>query len=238
MNGRTVTELGTKADPNKDRITVKGRPVHAASTEHVYLLLHKPTGVVTTLLDPQGRPTVRDLLPGVRQRVFPVGRLDYHSSGLLLLTNDGELTQRLTHPRYGVEKTYEVKVKGAPSAEAIARLESGIYLDTGKTAPARVHVLATREGKTWMQIVIAEGKQHQVRKMCLAVGLPVEKLQRIRLGPLKLGKLPVGHVRPLTPEEVARLKSAVQHVQGEPAVSRPRRAPHRPRRGPGGGKTG
>lgn len=212
VNGKTVTEPGTKADPSRDRITVKGRPIRSASPRHVYLLLNKPTGVVTTLADPQGRPTVRDLLAGVRQRVFPVGRLDYHSSGLLLLTNDGELTQRLTHPRYGVEKTYRVKVKGTPSAEAVARLEQGVHLDGGRTAPAHVRVLGTREGKSWLQIVIAEGKQHQVRRMCLAVGLPVEKLQRTRLGPLKLGKLPVGSFRPLTAEEVRRLKTAVRLV--------------------------
>jgi len=203
-----VKELGTKANPARDRITVDGRPLPAREAP-VYLLLHKPTGVVTTLSDPQGRPTVGDYLSGVQERVFPVGRLDFNSAGLLLFTNDGELALRLTHPRYGVHKTYRVKVKGQPTAHALERLAKGIRLEEGRTAPAEVRVLETSDRKTWLELTIAEGKRHQIRRMCEAVGLPVEKLIRIRLGPLRLGKLPVGHARSLTDEELHKLRHAV-----------------------------
>ncbi len=173
------------------------------------MLLHKPVGVLTTLADPRGRPTIQDLLSGVRERVFPVGRLDYHSAGLLLLTNDGELALRLTHPRYGIRKTYRVKVKGRPSGDALAQLARGVKLEDGVTAPAEVRVVETRDTKTWLEMTIAEGKRRQVRRMCEAVGLPVEKLVRTRLGPLKLGKLPPGHLRLLTDVELAKLRAAV-----------------------------
>src|SRR5512144_2649244 len=133
VNGRTVTELGTRANPQRDRIAIDGKPLRAAAPL-VYILLNKPVGVMTTLSDPQGRPTVRDLLVGVRQRVFPVGRLDFHTSGLLLLTNDGELALRLTHPRYGVKKTYEVKVKGRPEPAQLAALARGVRLSDGVSA--------------------------------------------------------------------------------------------------------
>jgi 23S rRNA pseudouridine2605 synthase len=204
-----VTELGTRATPGRDRITIDGRPLRARQ-EPVYVLLNKPVGVVTTLSDPQGRPTVGHLLADVRQRVFPVGRLDFHSAGLLLLTNDGELALRLTHPRYGVRKTYRVKVKGRAVGEALERLRGGVSLAEGRTAPAAVRVVETSDRKTWMEITIAEGKKRQVRRMCEAVGLPVEKLIRISLGPLKLGRLPVGSHRRLTPEEIERLRRTVK----------------------------
>jgi pseudouridine synthase len=208
VNGRVVRELGTKADPSADRITVDGRPLPSAETL-VYLLLNKPTGVVTTLADPQGRPTVGDLLRGVRRRVFPVGRLDYNSQGLLLLTNDGELALRLTHPRYGVLKTYRVKVRGRPDEEALARLRSGVRLEEGTTAPAQVRVVEERDKRAWLEISITEGRKHEVRRMCETVGHPVEKLTRIALGPLKLGKLPPGRLRELGEVEVAKLRRAV-----------------------------
>lgn len=202
-----MTEPGAKADPRRDRITVDGRPLPAPP--RVYVLLHKPRGVVTTLADPQGRPTVRDLVPRLRQRVFPVGRLDFHSSGLVLLTNDGALAARLMHPRHGVRKRYLVKVKGEPSAEALARLERGVRLPEGRTAPATVRVVRAQDGKTWLEIGIAEGRKHEVRRMCLAVGHPVEKLRRVALGPLELGKLPPGAARDLTEAEVRALRRAV-----------------------------
>jgi pseudouridine synthase len=208
VNGRVVRELGTRADPRRDRITVDGRPIRSAEAP-VYLLLNKPTGVVTTLADPQGRPSIADLLRGVRQRVFPVGRLDFHSQGLLLLTNDGELALRLTHPRYGVFKTYHAKVRGRPGAEALAQLRAGVTLDDGTTGPAKVRILETAEKKTWLEISIAEGKKHEVRRMCEAVGHPVEKLTRVALGPLKLGKLAAGESRALTEGEVVKLRRAV-----------------------------
>lgn len=207
-----VTQLGAKADPTRDRITVDGRPIRREPL--VYFLLHKPVGVVTTLSDPKGRPTVRDLLGKVPARVFPVGRLDYNSSGLLLLTNDGELALRLTHPRYGVHKTYRVKVTGVPSEQALERLRSGVRLEEGKTAPAEVRIVEKTDKKSWLEIVLAEGKRHQVRRMCEAVGHRVEKLVRVRIGPLKLGNLAPGQYRPLEESEVAGLKVAVGLRQG------------------------
>lgn len=171
----------------------------------VYILLNKPVGVVTTLLDPEGRPTVRDLLIGMRQRVFPVGRLDYHSAGLLLLTNDGALALRLTHPRYGIRKTYHVKVRGVPQAGQLAALVRGVPLPDGTTAPAEVRLVESSPKKAWISVTVAEGKNRQVRRMCDAVGLPVEKLERVAYGPLRLGKLPPGAWRYLEPEEVDRL---------------------------------
>ncbi len=203
-----VTQLGTKANPRTDRITIDGRPLRVAD-QPLYILLHKPTNVVTTLSDPEGRPTVRQLLPEVRARVFPVGRLDFHSSGLLLLTNDGELALRLTHPRYGVRKTYRVKVKGTPTAETLAQLAAGVRLDEGKTAPAEVRIERAREGKTWLEITLGEGRRREVRRMCESVGHPVEKLIRVRLGPLTLGKLPPGQHRMLTEREVLELRRTV-----------------------------
>jgi 23S rRNA pseudouridine2605 synthase len=202
-----VSELGTKADPQTDRITVDGRPLRLSS-ERLYILLHKPVGVVTTLCDPEGRPTVRDLLPEVRARVFPVGRLDYYSSGLLLLTNDGELALRLTHPRYGVRKTYRVKVRGTPTAAALERLARGVRLEEGTTAPAEVRVIRSSDAKTWLEITLSEGRQHEVRRMCEHVGYPVEKLTRVRLGPLNLGSLQPGRHRTLAEREVHQLRHA------------------------------
>lgn len=201
-----VKELGTKADPRRDRITVSGRPLPA--TPALYLLLHKPAGVVTTLSDPEGRTTVRDLLHGVRVRVFPVGRLDYHSAGLLLLTNDGELAQRLMHPRYGVPKTYHVKVKGVPDQAALERLRAGVHIAGGRTAPAQARVLDEHGEKAWLEITVREGRKREVRQMCERVGLSVEKLTRIQLGPLQLGKLAPGAFRPLTERELAALRAA------------------------------
>jgi 23S rRNA pseudouridine2605 synthase len=207
-----VTELGTKANPQRDRIAIDGKPLRAAAPP-VYILLNKPVGVMTTLIDPGGRTTVRDLLVGVRQRVFPVGRLDFHSAGLLLLTNDGELALRLTHPRYGVRKTYEVKVKGRPEPAQLTALARGVRLAEGVSGPAVVRVLEASERKTWLAITLAEGKNRQVRRMCEAVGLDVEKLVRVALGPLKLGKLPAGAWRHLEAEELAALRGATRAVR-------------------------
>ncbi|MGE0519649.1 MAG: pseudouridine synthase [Candidatus Binatia bacterium] len=225
VNGHTVTELGTRANPHKDRIAIDGKPVRT-SAPPAYILLHKPVGVVTTLIDPEERPTVRDLLVGVRQRVFPVGRLDYHSAGLLLLTNDGDLALRLTHPRYGVRKTYHVKVKGRPDPAQLETLTSGVRLEDGTTAPADVRVIESSPRKTWLSIALAEGKNRQVRRMCEAVGLPVEKLTRVAYGPLKLGKLPPGAWRFLQPEEVERLRQPARRAATR-ARARPRTPPRR-----------
>ncbi|MGH7787839.1 MAG: pseudouridine synthase, partial [Candidatus Binatia bacterium] len=208
LNGKVVTELGTRAHPGRDKIAIDGKPLRAAAPP-IYLLLNKPVGVMTTLDDPEGRQTVANLLHGVRQRVFPVGRLDYHSAGLLVLTNDGDLALRLTHPRYGIKKTYQAKVKGHADAGALDALRHGVRLDDGVSAPAFVRVLESRESKAWLEITLSEGKNRQVRRMCEAVGLPVEKLVRVALGPLKLGKLPVGAWRALTADELAHLRAAV-----------------------------
>jgi pseudouridine synthase len=208
VNDRVVTELGAKADIRVDRITVSGRPLHLG-VPRVYLILHKPVGVVTTLSDPEGRPTVRDLLTKVRTRVYPVGRLDYHSSGLLLLTNDGELAQRLMHPRYEVPKTYWVKVKGVPTAETLAKLSGGVRLEDGRTGPASVRRMRSQGEKAWLEITISEGRRREVRRMCDKVGHPVEKLSRVRLGPVQLGKLLPGRSRDLSAREIAELRRAV-----------------------------
>jgi pseudouridine synthase len=208
VNAQTVTALGTKADPGTDRITVDGRPLRPAAP-FIYILLHKPTYVVTTLSDPEGRPTVRELLPKLRERVFPVGRLDFHSAGLLLFTNDGELALRLTHPRYGIRKTYRVKVKGVPTAETLEQLAQGVRLDEGMTAPAEVRIERSRDDKTWLELTLGEGRRREVRRMCEQVGHPVEKLVRVQLGPLSLGKLRPGEHRPLTARELRDLRRAV-----------------------------
>jgi len=209
VNGKTVTELGTKANPRTDQIKIDGRPLRLPS-HHTYILLHKPTGVVTTMSDPEGRPTVAHLLSGVRARVFPVGRLDFHSSGLLLLTDDGDLALRLTHPRYGVIKAYIAKVSGSISEKAMQRLARGVRLDDGtRCAPVDVRVLETRDEKTWLELILAEGRNREVRRMCEAVGYPVDKLRRVRLGPLKLGKLAAGVYRELNVEEIIALRRSV-----------------------------
>ena len=208
VNGQVVTQLGTKANPWTDRITIDGRPLRLAD-DLLYIVLHKPVGVVTTLSDPEGRPTVRQLLPSVHVRVFPVGRLDFHSSGLLLLTNDGELALRLTHPRYGIRKVYRVKVKGVPTSETLARLGTGIRLDEGRTAPADVRIVRSGDGKAWLEMTLSEGRKHEVRRMCEQVGHSVEKLSRVALGPLKLGKLYPGQHRLLSLREVMEVRRAV-----------------------------
>lgn len=208
VNGQVVTELGVRVDPATDRVEVDGRPV--VFPRLVYLMLHKPRGVVTTLRDPQGRATVLDLVPGVPERLFPVGRLDYDSEGLLVLTNDGELAHRLMHPSFEVVKVYRVCVAGKVTGAALKRLREGVMLDDGMTAPARVQVLSRREDGTWLEIGIHEGRNRQVRRMAKAVGLSVRRLIRIAYGPLRLGNLPPGKFRFLKESAVAALKQSVQ----------------------------
>jgi pseudouridine synthase len=207
VNGQVVTQLGTKADPRTDRITVDGRLINVAQPL-VYLLLNKPVGFVTTASDPEGRPTVMELLPRLPLRVYPVGRLDFHSTGLLLFTNDGELAMRLTHPRYGIEKVYRVKVRGVPEPQTIERWRKGVRLEEGKTAPAEVRIVRSGDGKAWLEVVLAEGRRREIRRMCEYVGHPVEKLQRVALGPITLGNLHVGEHRLLREREVQALRLA------------------------------
>lgn len=229
VNGAIVRAPGAQADPRRDEIRVDGRRVRLPVRLR-YLLLNKPAGYVTTRRDPEGRPTVLDLLPSVREYVYPVGRLDYDSEGLLLLTNDGELAARLTHPRHGVPRVYEAIVRGAPDSGALERLRRGVVLDGRRTAPAEVVVKAARRrgGRTASRLLLTlrEGRRRQVRRMCAAVGVPLLRLRRLRLGPLALGSLPVGAWRDLTPAEVAALRRA--------AAGSPRVGTHGPSAGSGG----
>ncbi|MEA2625524.1 MAG: rRNA synthase [Candidatus Binatota bacterium] len=221
VNGAVVTELGVRADPIEDDVRLDGERVRPS--ERAYLLMHKPDGVVTTLDDPEGRPTVAKLLPRSAARVFPVGRLDFHSSGLLLLTNDGELAMRLMHPRYRIPRTYRVKVRGRPSAEAVARLRKGVKLEEGVTGPAQVELEIRLPKKSWLRITIREGRRREIRRMCEAVGFPVERLVRVRFGPLGLGQLRAGEIRELTSEEVERLRQEVGLIPRQTKTARRRR---------------
>ena len=204
VNGSVVTELGTKADAGCDRITLDGKPVRA-KMERLYLLLYKPAGYMTTLKDPEGRPVVTDLLKGVTERVYPVGRVDYNTEGLLLLTNDGEWANRLAHPRHEVEKEYLVKVRGTASADQLGKLAQGVELDDGRTAPAIVSTVHETDRNTKIAITIHEGRYRQVRRMCEAVGLSVVSLKRTRYGFLDLGTLKPGEFRLLSPQEAKRI---------------------------------
>lgn len=211
VNGETVRELGTKADPEKDAIKVDGRRIKT-SIAHRYIALYKPKGYVTTRKDPEGRRTVMDLI-GEGDYIYPVGRLDYDSEGLLLLTSDGDLAAKLMHPRHEVDKVYEVIVLGIPDARAIEKLRKGVYIEGGRTSPAKVHVGTTVKGAkptTKMTISIHEGRHRQVRHMCSAVGLPVRALRRVRMGPIDLGRLKPGQWRDLSPREVLDLQRAVE----------------------------
>jgi len=208
VNGATVTTQGTRIQPERDTVLVDGKPV-LPPARHVYLLLHKPVGYVSTAHDPQGRPTVLDLLPPELRdlRVYPVGRLDIDTSGLLLLTNDGDFAQRLTHPRYAMPKHYQALVQGCPPESALDELRNGVTIteDNGRshqTAPAQVHLLRTAESSCWLALTIHEGRKRQVRRMLTAVGHRVLELIRVGIGPLELGDLPVGKWRYLSSDEV------------------------------------
>jgi len=223
VNGQVVTELGSKADPESDHVRVNGKLLHGPQ-RHVYLLLNKPKGYVTTMSDPEKRPTVMDLMRGVKGRVYPVGRLDYASEGLLLLTNDGELAHRLMKAASHVAKTYVVKVAGTPNQEAIEKLRAGVSIatDDGKrvrTGPAGVRVVKEATNP-WYEITLVEGRNRQIRRMFEAVGHHVEKIKRVRYGPLTLD-VPPGKFRLLTLKEVERLKSAcgARVAGGKPSVS-------------------
>ncbi len=206
INGETVTELGTKAAPGKDEIRVDGSLVRPPR-RLIYIAMNKPREVVTTLSDPQGRTTVKHLLKGLRERVFPVGRLDYHSEGLLLLTNDGELANRILSPSGHVEKVYHVKVNGRLSEEQLAEFRSGISLHGRRTAPASIRLLKNAVNP-WYEVRLTEGRQQQIRLMFKNLGRLVEKLRRVQIGPLALRDLPLGAWRLLSEDEVRRLRRA------------------------------
>ncbi len=220
VNGKVITEMGTRANPATDVIAVDGRPIKAKGDNGpvqrlVYIALHKPLGVVSTAKDPHGRPTVLSLIAGAKLveqglRVYPVGRLDADSTGLVLLTNDGDLTFRLTHPRFGVEKEYRVLARGRIGEDQLQKLRDGVEIEGGLTAPAKIDVTSTREGNTWLRVTIREGRKRQVRLMAAAVGHQVIELQRVRFGPIDLGTLEPGKWRNLAIHEVHALRKAVK----------------------------
>lgn len=208
VNGQVVTALGTKIDPHKDIVQINGKTVQKKERK-VYIVLNKPTGYVTTSKDPQGRPTVLDLIKEKETRIYPVGRLDFETEGLLLLTNDGELAYRLTHPKYKVKKVYHVLVKGVPEEKSLQILRKGVLLDDGMTQPAEVKVLKRGNNTALLELTIHEGKNRQVRRMCEAIKHPVIKLKRIKVGFLTLGSLPKGKYRELSVQEIRQLKKSL-----------------------------
>ncbi|HEY3309340.1 MAG TPA: pseudouridine synthase [Desulfuromonadaceae bacterium] len=207
VNGAVITELGSKADSAIDRITVDGKLL-SFNNKNIYILLNKPVGYITALKDTQGRPLVTDLLKEIKERVYPVGRLDYNTEGLLLLTNDGEWANRLMHPRHEVEKEYFVRVRGNASPEQLKRLREGVELEDGKTAPAAVRLVKEGEQNDWISVAIHEGRNRQVRRMCDEVGLSVVRLRRVRYGSLSMGSLRHGQFRFLSEAEVGELGGA------------------------------
>ncbi|MBV8716909.1 MAG: rRNA pseudouridine synthase [Chloroflexi bacterium] len=209
VNGTLVIELGTQVDPAKDRIEVDGKPLARGETAHHYVALNKPIGVVSTAHDPEGRPTVVELVHAA-QRVYPVGRLDIDSEGLVLLTDDGELTFRLTHARFGVEKEYQVHVACSDFGERqLAQLRHGVMLEDGLARAVRAQLLRPLERGAIIRIVLLEGRQREVRRMLAAVDCGVEHLLRVRIGPLLLGELKPGQQRELRPREVETLRATV-----------------------------
>jgi 23S rRNA pseudouridine2605 synthase len=229
VNGKIVDTLGVRIGPG-DLVKVSGRPVEAEATIHV--LLHKPAGVVTTAKDPEGRPTVVELVR-IPQRLFPVGRLDANTTGALVLTNDGELANRLMHPRYGVEKTYHATVSRIPTTRGLEALANGVMLDDGPTAPAQVELV--RRAPPTVELVLHEGRNRQVRRMIEAIGHSVVHLHRPTYGGIGLGGLAEGTWRFLSPAEVATLRKSTGAPRPRPAGARPK---PRPRRGPGPGPAG
>jgi 23S rRNA pseudouridine2605 synthase len=232
VNGRPVTELGSKADWARDRIVVGGKTLRPARALH-HLLFYKPKGVVSTMSDPEGRPAVAEYLRRMPERLYPVGRLDFHSEGLLLLTNDGELANQVLRASTALPKTYWVKVAGRPKEEQLERLRRGIFIEGRKTAPAHIRWLAqsaasgrerqragvyrTSSDNPWLEVVLIEGRYHQIRKMFQAIGHPVEKLKRVGIGKLRIGNLKPGGMRALTAPEVAQLRHAARRG-GEPGA--------------------
>jgi pseudouridine synthase len=225
VNGAVVRKLGSQADPAKDSIKVDGKRVKPAAAP-LYYAFHKPPGIITTLNDPEHRPDLTPFLVrlGEKRRIFPVGRLDYNTTGLLLLTNDGELALRLTHPRFGVKKFYRAKLSACPTEEALTHLRKGIRLDDGMTAPARARVIEKLKKNAWVEIEVHEGRKREVRRMFEVLGYFVEKLIRIRVGPILLGALAPGELRPLSQSEIQSLKRAVGMAQSKLVGSATRRA--------------
>jgi 23S rRNA pseudouridine2605 synthase len=255
VNGRVVTKLGTKVNPLADRVTLDGEPVRPQ--DHVYYLLHKPSGVICTNSDERGRMRAVDVIRDEAHRVYTVGRLDADSTGLILVTNDGAIANIVCHPRYRIEKTYQVVVRGEVSREQLAKIEAGVWLSEGKASPARVRPVARnpKRNETLLEITLFEGRNREVRRVFARVGLPVRRLVRTRVGPLELGALPVGHFVRLNPSDLAFVREAEALYRANkeawdaetPAAPPKMRKPFRPRRarkhgpgeeGPGGGPAG
>jgi len=200
-------DLATLADPEVDIVALRGTPLPQAERK-VYLLLHKPGGYVTTVSDPRGRPTVSDLVRTVGARLYPVGRLDWDVEGVLLMTNDGDLTHRLLHPRYGLPRVYEAEVRGAVAAGDLARWRRGVTLEDGPATPTAVEIVSPRGDTTVLRLTFTEGRKHEVKRFCEALGHPVRRLRRVAFGPIALADLPRGAHRALTPHELAALRAA------------------------------
>jgi 23S rRNA pseudouridine2605 synthase len=236
VNGAVVQTLPVLVDTDRDHISVDGKPLRAA--HHVYYLLNKPSGVFCTHNDPSGRTRAVDLLVGVRERVFPVGRLDSESTGLLIMTNDGALTQKLTHPSFAVPKTYHAETLGCPTTESLDKLRAGVWLSDGKTAPANITILHRARDKAVLEITIRESRQRELRRVLAKLGHKVRRMSRVRMGKLSIRNVPLGKFRPLTPAEVKYLHSLAEGVaEDEPSArSRSGRGRDRSRRR-GGGRT-
>lgn len=231
VNGHVVDKLGAQADPDRDDIKVDGRRLKKQAPERRYLLLYKPRGVVSTRSDPQQRKTVIDVLngAGIRGYFYPVGRLDYDSEGLLIMTNDGAFAERVTHPRYELERTYEVDVEGTPEERDLERLRTGIALDGRKTLPAKVkvlrHTVKAKGNQTLIELTLREGRNRQVRRMCDAIAHPVDRLRRTKIGPVSDRHIRPGQVRDLTTAEIKALtapQGAAQGARKSAASSAPR----------------
>lgn len=222
VNGEVVDELPAFVNPREDKVVANGVPVRPQ--RHEYFLVHKPKNVVCTNRDPAGRPLAVDLLPEMRARLFPVGRLDADSTGLLLMTNDGELAERITHPRYGVPKTYRAEVRGQVPNELTEKLRKGLYLSEGKVRVSEVEIVHAARERSVLMITLREGRNRQVRRMLARLGYPVKKLKRVQIGPLSVRRLPVGAARRLTPKELDALREALEEAE---AGARRKRKPRK-----------
>lgn len=211
VNGRTVTELGTKVNPHTDIIQVDDRTIELSAVDKIYIVMNKPRAYMTTLSDPEGRPTVMELIYGVKQRIFPVGRLDYLSEGLLILTNDGDLANMIMHPKYEVEKVYEVKVFGHVNEAILSRIRRGVMTEDGLMKPKSVRVIEQLPNKTWLEFRLNEGKNREIRKICDAVDLTVDKLRRVAIEGLNIQSLPVGQYMFTTRKELLKALGLNDH---------------------------
>jgi len=241
INGR-VAEIGDKADLARDAVKLDGKRILPKPGEHRYLLLNKPRGVMSTVADPEGRTTVLDLVPpAMRKALVPVGRLDFLTEGLILLTDDGDFAQHVAHPRYGCVKTYEAKVKGHPEEADVARLEAGIVLDGKRTSPCRITPRpaprrAAEGANSWWIVELAEGRTRQIREMFERIGHPVQKLRRVAIGPVHDGNLAVGSLRELTDREVEQLRRSTRERPARAAKTAAKRPAAKPAKRPAPGK--